>query len=102
MSSELTNEYRTSVANAREYLDNAESLDAFLFAVSTEGDLNATMGWNDTTEPEVALDELVGITILLLAQTHDVHPAILGHGATEFAIENWEHSEAFDRWQASD
>ncbi|WP_276260195.1 hypothetical protein [Haloglomus litoreum] len=85
--------YETSVTTARENLERAGDLDAFLFAVSEDGDLNATIGTNESGAGAVPLEELVGIALLLLARSHDIHPAVLAHGAAEFAIENYDATE---------
>lgn len=83
-------EYASLVAKANAHLENAEALDAFVFATSENGDANALIGYNDDRASDVNLDALIGILILLGAQAHDIHPAVLGHLATDLAVENYE------------
>lgn len=81
-------EYRTTVSSAQDYLARADELDGFLFAAAENEDLNATIGTNDASGNTLWLDQLLGVLILGIANTHDVHPAEIGHMAIEFAIEH--------------
>lgn len=81
-------EYETTVGSAREYLARADDLDGFLFAAAEGEDLNATIGRNDASQNTLWLDQLLGVLILGIANTHDVHPAEVGHMAIEFAMEH--------------
>lgn len=46
------------------------------------------MGGNDASGNTLWLDQLLGILILGIANTHDVHPAEIGHMAVDFALEH--------------
>jgi hypothetical protein len=81
-------EYQITVESARDYLARADELDGFLFAAAEGEDLNATIGKNDESENTLWLDRLLGVLILGIANTHDIHPAQIGHMATRFAIEH--------------
>lgn len=79
-------QYDMTVQTAREYLDDADTLDAFLFAATDEGDVEALMGYNDEEGADISAESLLGVLIYLLADVNDVHPAVLGHGAIREAI----------------
>jgi hypothetical protein len=83
-------EYESTVETVQEYLARAGELDGFIFAVGEGEDLNASIGRNEGSENTLWLDDLLGMIILGVANTHDVHPAVLGHMAVEFAMEHWE------------
>lgn len=80
--------YETTVGNAREYLARVADLDGFLFDAAEGGDCNATIGRNDASGTTPWLDQLLGVLVPGIADTHDVHPAETGHMAIDFALEH--------------
>lgn len=86
--SSYVKEYQMTVESAQDYLVRADELDGFLFAVAEGEDLNATIGKNDQSGNTLWLDQLLGVLLLGIATTHDVHPAEVGHMAIQFALEH--------------
>jgi hypothetical protein len=76
-----------TVQTAKEYLENADTLDAFMFVATDEGDVEALMGYNEAEEAEISLESFLGVLLYLLSDTYEIHPAVLGHGAIGNAIE---------------
>jgi hypothetical protein len=51
------------------------------------------VGYNEAKAPDISLDQLIGVLILLGADAVGVHPEHLGNMATQRAVEKYEAHE---------
>lgn len=83
----MSDGYEESVRQALDLLEDAGELDGFVFAASAGDDVTGTLGTNPEAAGEGDVTARLGMLLLAVAETRDVHPAVVGYRSTRWAVE---------------